>query len=137
MPNSIDPVNSGALAGLASVSGSKSRDDSDSDRLEASFNSTRSQTSGGVAAAVSKDSLGIAVSEVQKIVSAVTDNNVSFSVEEDLNRMVVSVRVVGSDEIVRQFPPEEFLTVAKFLAEQDLSMVDEDFLKGILFDQYS
>jgi uncharacterized FlaG/YvyC family protein len=137
MPNSIDPVNSGALTGLVSVSGSKSRDDSDSDRLEASFNSTRSQTSGGVAAAVSKDSLGIAVSEVQKIVSAVTDNNVSFSVEEDLNRMVVSVRVVGSDEIVRQFPPEEFLTVAKFLAEQDMSMVDEDFLKGILFDQYS
>ena len=119
------------------MSGSKSRDDSDSDRLEASFDSTRSQTSGGVAAAVSKDSLGIAVSEVQKIVSAVTDNNVSFSVEEDLNRMVVSVRVVGSDEIVRQFPPEEFLTVAKFLAEQDMSMVDEDFLKGILFDQYS
>jgi uncharacterized FlaG/YvyC family protein len=70
-------------------------------------------------------------------VSAVTDNNVSFSVEEDLNRMVVSVRAVGSDEIVRQFPPEEFLTVAKFLAEQDMSMVDEDFLKGILFDQYS
>ena len=137
MPNSIDPVNSGILTGIANVSGSKVRDDSDSSHVEASFNSTRSQVSGGVAAAVSKDSLGIAVSEVQKIVSAVTDNNVSFSVEEDLNRMVVSVRVVGSDEIVRQFPPEEFLTVAKFLAEQDMSMVDEDFLKGILFDQYS
>lgn len=137
MSSSIDSVNTGALAGIAGVPGNKSRDDSDSNHLEASLNSTRSQVGGGVAAAVSRDSLGIAVSEVKKIVSAVTDNNVSFSIEEDLNRLVVSVRVVGSGEIVRQFPPEEFLTVAKFLAEQDMSMVDEDFLKGILFDQYS
>ena len=137
MPNSIDPVNSGVLTINTNASGSTVRADSDSSRLEASFNSTRSDNSGGVSSVVSKDSLGVAVSEVQKIVSAVADNNVSFSVEEDLNRMVVSVRAVGSDEIVRQFPPEEFLTVAKFLAEQDMSMVDEDFLKGILFDQYS
>jgi uncharacterized FlaG/YvyC family protein len=137
MPNSIDPVNSGVLTINTNASGSTVRADSDSSHLEASFNSTRSDNSGGVSSVVSKDSLGVAVSEVQQIVSAVTDNNVSFSVEEDLNRMVVSVRAVGSDEIVRQFPPEEFLSVAKFLAEQDMSMVDEDFLKGILFDQYS
>lgn len=137
MPNSIDPVNSGVLTINTNASGSTVRADSDSSRLEASSNSTRSDNSGGGSSVVSKDSLGVAVSEVQKIVSAVADNNVSFSVEEDLNRMVVSVRAVGSDEIVRQFPPEEFLTVAKFLAEQDMSMVDEDFLKGILFDQYS
>jgi uncharacterized FlaG/YvyC family protein len=67
----------------------------------------------------------------------VTDNSLSFSVEESLNRMVVEVRVVGSDEIIRQFPPEEFLTVAKFIAAQDVTDIDEDYLKGILFDQYS
>ena len=42
-----------------------------------------------------------------------SETSLSFSVEEDLNRMVVAVRAVGSDEIVRQFPPEEFLTVAE------------------------
>ena len=43
---------------------------------------------------------------------------------------------MGSDEIIRQFPPEEFLTVAKFIASKDLSEIVEDFLKGVLFDQY-
>jgi uncharacterized FlaG/YvyC family protein len=51
--------------------------------------------------------------------------------------MVVAVRAVGSDEIIRQFPPEEFITVAKFIASQAPGMVDEDFLKGVLFDQYT
>lgn len=137
MPNSIDPVDSGVLAINTYASGGTVRGGSDRSHLETSINSARSDNSSGANGVASKDSLDTAVSEVQKIVSAVTDNNVSFSVEEDLNRMVVSVRAVGSDEIVRQFPPEEFLTVAKFLAEQDMSMVDEDFLKGILFDQYS
>ena len=48
--------------------------------------------------------------------------------------MVVSVREVGTDEIVRQFPPEEFLTVAKFIVSQNPEELDEDFLKGILYD---
>ena len=51
--------------------------------------------------------------------------------------MVVAVRAVGSDEIIRQFPPEEFMTVAKFIAAQDPESLNEDFLKGILFDQYT
>ena len=51
--------------------------------------------------------------------------------------MVVAVRAVGSDEIIRRFPPEEFLTVAKFIAAQNPDEMDEDFLKGILFDQHT
>lgn len=78
-----------------------------------------------------------AASSVQNIVSEVSDTNLSFSVEDELSRMVVAVRAVGSDEIIRQFPPEEFLTVAKFIAAQNPDSIDEDFLKGILFDQYS
>ena len=74
---------------------------------------------------------------VESIVNSVSDTALSFSVEDDLSRMVVSVRAVGSDEIIRQFPPEEFLTVAKFIAAQNVDQLDEDFLKGILFDQYS
>ena len=76
-------------------------------------------------------------SKLEGVVRAVSGTDLSFSVEEDLSRMVVTVKAVGSDEIIRQFPPEEFLTVAKFIASKDLSEIDEDFLKGVLFDQYS
>ena len=76
--------------------------------------------------------------EVERVVTEVTQaRSLSFSVEEDLSRLVVAVRVVGSDEIIRQFPPEEFISVAKFIAAQDPEMIDEDYLKGILFDQYT
>jgi uncharacterized FlaG/YvyC family protein len=87
---------------------------------------------------LSKDSLEKSAKTVENVVNAVTqDTSLSFRVEEDLSRMVVAVRAVGSDEIIRQFPPEEFITVAKFIASQDPGMVDEDFLKGVLFDQYT
>ena len=87
---------------------------------------------------VSNDRLEKSAKAVEKVVNAVTqDTSLSFRVEEDLSRMVVAVRAVGSDEIIRQFPPEEFITVAKFIASQDPGMVDEDFLKGVLFDQYT
>ena len=86
---------------------------------------------------VDSESLREAGSQLEGVVRAVSGTDLSFSVEEELSRMVVTVKAVGSDEIIRQFPPEEFLTVAKFIASKDLSEIDEDFLKGVLFDQYS
>ena len=87
---------------------------------------------------VSKDELTTSVRKVEAALNAASkDTSLSFSVEKDLKRMVVSVRAVGSDEIIRQFPPEEFITVAKHIAAQNPDMMDEDYLKGILFDQYS
>jgi uncharacterized FlaG/YvyC family protein len=86
----------------------------------------------------SQQEVEAAAIDVERVVNQVAkDTNLSFRVEEDLSRMVVAVRAVGSDEIIRQFPPEEFITVAKFIASQTPDMVDEDFLKGVLFDQYS
>ena len=74
--------------------------------------------------------------EVEAVVNAVAlDTSLSFRVEEELSRMVVVVRAVGSDEIIRQFPPEEFITVAKHLAKLSPDVMDEDYLKGVLFDQ--
>ena len=73
--------------------------------------------------------------ELSELVKTVSGTDLSFSVEEELSRMVVTVRAVGSDEVIRQFPPEEFLTVAKFIAATDISEMDEEFLKGILFDR--
>ena len=78
-----------------------------------------------------------AAAEIEAAVNAVSETSLSFSVDQDLSRMVVAVRAVGSDEIIRQFPPEEFMTVAKFIAAQNPDSLDEDFLTGILFDQYT
>ena len=78
-----------------------------------------------------------AASSLENIVNSVSDTALSFSVDQDISRMVVAVRAVGSDEIIRQFPPEEFITVAKFIAAQNPEMMSDDFLKGILFDQYT
>ena len=87
---------------------------------------------------VSREALESSAEDVEAFVNTIgQDTSLSFRVEEDLSRMVVAVRAVGSDEIIRQFPPEEFITVAKFIASQDPGMVDEDFLKGVLFDQYT
>lgn len=86
---------------------------------------------------VSMEELAAATSQVSVVVNEVAPTSLSFSIEEDLSRMVVSVRAVGSDEIIRQFPPEEFLTVAKFIAAQNPDEMSEDFLKGILFDKHT
>ena len=85
---------------------------------------------------VAPENLEKAASEVEKVVNSVTnDTSLSFRIEEDLSRMVVVVRAIGSDEIIRQFPPEEFITVAKHIAAQNPDLMNEDYLKGILFDQ--
>ena len=84
-----------------------------------------------------KDAVVKAAADVEALINAVSDTALSFSVDTELSRMVVAVRAVGSDEIIRQFPPEEFITVAKVIAAQNPDVLDEDFLKGILFDQYS
>lgn len=97
----------------------------------------RPAQSKSLSAPVEKEVLETAALDVAGIVNAVSDKALQFSVEEDLNRTVVAVKAVGSDEIIRQFPPEEFITVAKFLAAQEIDALNEDFLKGILFDQHS
>lgn len=84
----------------------------------------------------SKQELESFASEVEAVVNEVAlDTALSFRVEEELSRMVVAVRAVGSDEIIRQFPPEEFITVAKHFAKLSPDLMDEDYLKGVLFDQ--
>ena len=89
-------------------------------------------------AEASKEELERSAKSVEAVVNTISqDTSLSFRVEEELSRMVVAVRAVGSDVIIRQFPPEEFITVAKHIAAQNPDMIDEDYLKGVLFDQYS
>ena len=99
---------------------------------------TSNSTGPNNGAKATKEVLVSSAKEVEKVVNSISqDISLSFRVEEELSRMVVAVRAVGSDEIIRQFPPEEFITVAKHIAAQNPDMIDEDYLKGILFDQYS
>ena len=88
---------------------------------------------------VSSAELSKAISDAESVIDSVVTipKSISFRVDQDVSRLVVTVTEVGSDEIIRQFPPEEFMTVAKFIAAQNPDEISEDFLKGILFDTYS
>ncbi len=57
-----------------------------------------------------------------------------FSIEQRLNRSIVTVRDGETDEIVRQIPMEEMLALAKLLAEVQ-GPGEETVLKGFLFDE--
>ncbi|MCP5349017.1 MAG: flagellar protein FlaG [Pseudomonadales bacterium] len=57
-----------------------------------------------------------------------------FSIEERLNRSIVTVRDEETDEIVRQIPMEEMLALAKLLAEVQ-GPGEDTVLKGLFFDQ--
>lgn len=102
-----------------------------------SAEASKEQQSQAATTEVTVEELTSTAVSVERLVNAVTDTSLSFSVESELSRMVVAVRAVGSDEIIRQFPPQEFITVAKFIEAQRPEDMNDDFLKGILFDQYS
>ena len=64
------------------------------------------------------------VARLQETVNQI-DPQVQFSVEEDLNRVVVKVVERESGELIRQFPPEEVLRVQRFFDEQSGILVEE------------
>jgi uncharacterized FlaG/YvyC family protein len=128
MVGNVDPVTTNAV-----VNQSVQKTDFQGDTVA---KATEEQVA-GTGISVSMKELVVAASEVSAVVNEVAPTSLSFSIEEDLSRMVVAVRAVGSDEIIRQFPPEEFLTVAKFIAAQNPDEMSEDFLKGILFDKHT
>ena len=129
------------LAGVSDTPVATASQRKDSDVLKVGRNSSSAQLPDAelpVNANITRESIVNAAETVESVVKSVTaETALTFRVEEGLSRMVVAVRAVGSDEIIRQFPPEEFITVAKFIAAQDPQMIDEDYLKGILFDQYT
>ncbi|MCA9472036.1 MAG: flagellar protein FlaG [Nitrospirales bacterium] len=54
------------------------------------------------------------------------DPKIQFSVEEDLNQVVVKVVERDSGELIRQFPPEEVLRVQRFFEEQRGFLLKEE-----------
>lgn len=57
-----------------------------------------------------------------------------FTIEQRLNRSIVTVRDRETGEIVRQIPMEEMLALANLLADVQ-APGDDSVLKGLFFDQ--
>ena len=73
------------------------------------------------------DTKGLAekVEQIQQSINQIAPQ-VQFSVEEDLNRVVVKVVERDSGELIRQFPPEEVLNVQRFFDEQSGVLLEEE-----------
>lgn len=130
----IDVTAVNALTPSPSKYSSKGADDSVSAALR---RETVPKAMADRANTVSTEELNLAADKLSEVVLDVTGKSLSFTIDDELSRMIISVRAVGSDEIIRQFPPEEFISVAKYIASQDSSEINEDFLKGILFDGHT
>ena len=78
-----------------------------------------------------------AVADVQKYADKVSGRALQFSIDEVLQRSVITVLEVGTDKVVRQIPSEEFVAVAKFLRSQTADTEFNEAIKGLLFDDES
>lgn len=60
----------------------------------------------------------------------------SFSIEKDLNRTIVTVTDKNTDEVIRQIPTEEFIKRAKRICEtrSEMQGVSSEDFKGIFLD---
>jgi flagellar protein FlaG len=78
-----------------------------------------------------------ALADVQKYADKVSGRALQFSIDEVLQRSVITVLEAGTDKVVRQIPSEEFVAVAKFLRSQTADTEFNDAIKGLLFDDES
>jgi len=78
-----------------------------------------------------------ALADVQKYADKVSGRALQFSVDDVLQRSVITVIEVGTDKVVRQIPSEEFVAVAKFLRSQTADTEFNEAIKGLLFDDES
>ena len=78
-----------------------------------------------------------ALADVQKYADKVSGRALQFSIDDVLQRSVITVLEVGTDKVVRQIPSEEFVAVAKFLRSQTTDAEFNEAIKGLLFDDES
>lgn len=73
---------------------------------------------------VAREQLDTAVKAVNAFIQPI-NNDLQFSIDEDTGKTVVKVIDINTKEIIKQFPSEEMLAIAKAL----------DGLKGLLVQQ--
>lgn len=83
---------------------------------------------------ISRQELQNAVKLVDSVISDKVSRTLSFSVIEELNRSMVIVSEADTNKVIRQFPSDEFISVAKHIASK-VAELDENMLVGILFDK--
>ena len=91
-----------------------------------------SQTKGEAPEIMSK-ALTSAIEQVEVVIQEKLDRTLNFSLIEELNRSVIVVSESDTGNVIRQFPSDEFISVAKHIAQR-ASKLDENALVGILFD---
>ena len=82
---------------------------------------------------ITSEALKSAVEQVEGVIQGKLDRTLNFSLIEELNRSVIIVSESGTGNVIRQFPSDEFISVAKHIAQR-ASKLDENALVGILFD---
>ena len=99
-------------------------------------NALDSGSNNAVSTSLDESDLTQAVNSVEQFTRTYMDASVKFSIDDQLGRTIITVLEPETDKVIRQFPPEEFLQVARTISEMtDLS--DKDMLIGILFDQHT
>lgn len=78
--------------------------------------------------------LSEAVAKVQEFADVVSGRALSFSVDAQLNRSVITVKDASTQSLVRQIPSEEFLEVARALQEQQVASEQARTVRGLIFD---
>lgn len=78
-----------------------------------------------------------ALVDVQKFADKVSGRALQFTIDEVLERSVITVLEAGTDKVVRQIPSEEFVAVAKFLRSQTVDTEFNEAVKGLLFNDES
>lgn len=81
------------------------------------------------------EALAQAVAEVQEYSDLVSGRALSFAVDNQLNRSVITVVDSDTESLVRQIPSEEILEAARLLKQQQAESAQANTIRGLLFDQ--
>ena len=111
---SVESVNSNAVpAAQSSVAVSPSIEKQARTELLAETAKVESIVKAVEATEVDRAELDVAVDKLNEFMSSSTQRNLSFSIDEDTQEMVVTVRDSETLEVIKQMPTKEALAVAK------------------------
>ena len=81
------------------------------------------------------EALAEAVARVQEYSDMVSGRALSFAIDNQLKRSVITVVDSETESLVRQIPSEEILEVARLLKSQQAESQRASTVRGLIFDQ--
>ena len=88
-----------------------------------------------VEATVEVEAFAEAVARVQEYSDMVSGRALSFAIDNQLKRSVITVVDSETESLVRQIPSEEILEVARLLKSQQAESQRASTVRGLIFDQ--